>query len=136
MLVILVAMQFFGFVYTNMKIIPQAWYIPLDLTFSWFAITVLVFAMLYFVNDRIVYNKTASFIADISYPLYLCHSYIGYSLIGVILYMGLLPKSVAMFIPIPVAIFVAYLVHVRVELKNNDMAKRFSSFLNKRVSEQ
>lgn len=120
-LIYTILIQYFGFVYVNMHIHQAGMYVAIVPTFSWFAITILVFALCYSINDKIKEHKFAGFMADISYPLYLCHSYIGYFLMGVIISFGILPRSLVVFIPFPVAIGVAYLIHKYVEMPTHRM---------------
>ncbi|EFG2940039.1 acyltransferase [Escherichia coli] len=128
-LIYTILIQYFAFVYVNMHINPAGVYVSIVPTFSWFAITILAFSLCYSINDKIKEHKIAGFLADISYPLYLCHSYIGYFLMGVIIGVGILPRSLVVFLPFPVAIFVAYMIHKYVEQKTQRLT--FSDFLRK-----
>ena len=128
-LIYTILIQYFAFVYVNMHIDPAGVYVSIVPTFSWFAITILAFSLCYSINDKIKEHKIAGFLADISYPLYLCHSYIGYFLMGVIIGVGILPRSLVVFLPFPVAIFVAYMIHKYVEQKTQRLT--FSDFLRK-----
>ncbi|EPN1620150.1 acyltransferase family protein [Cronobacter dublinensis] len=116
-----ITVQYFSFVYVNMHIHPSGFYVSIVPIFSWFAITILAFALCYALNDKIKENKFAGLMADISYPLYLCHSYIGYFTMGVIISLGILPRSVVVFLPFPVAIGAAYLIHKYVEMPTHKM---------------
>lgn len=126
-LIYTILIQYFAFVYVNMHINPAGMYVPIVPTFSWFAITILVFSLCYSINDKIKEHKVAGFLANISYPLYLCHSYIGYFMMGVIIKFGIIPRSLVVFIPFPVAIFVAYLIHKYVEMNTHKLT--FSGIL-------
>lgn len=126
-LICTIAMQYFAFLYTNLHIHPSAVYVGILPTFSWFAITLLAFSLCYVVNDKIKENKALGFLADISYPLYLCHSYIGYLIMSIIIHADFLPRSIVIFIPFPVAICIAYLIHKYVEMPTHRMT--FSGIL-------
>ncbi|ELQ6229724.1 acyltransferase [Cronobacter dublinensis] len=121
-LVFTVAIQYFAFLYTNLHIHSTAVYVGIVPTFSWFAISLLAFSLCYAVNDKIKEHRALGFLADISYPLYLCHSYIGYLLMSIIIEMNFLPRSLVVFLPFPVAIYVAYLIHKFVEMPTHRMS--------------
>lgn len=125
-----ITIQYFAFVYVNMHIHPTGFYVSIVPTFSWFAITILVFSLCYSLNDKIKENKFAGLMADISYPLYLCHSYIGYFMMGVIISFGLIPRSLVIFIPYPISIAVAYLIHKYIEMPTHKL--NFSDILRLR----
>ncbi|HFU4527724.1 TPA: acyltransferase family protein [Yersinia enterocolitica] len=126
-LIYTILIQYFAFVYVNMHINPAGMYVSIVPTFSWFAITILVFSLCYSINDKIKEHKVAEFFADISYPLYLCHLYIGNFMMEVIINLGIFPRSLVVFMPFPVTIFVAYLIHKYVEMNTNKLT--FSGIL-------
>ncbi|EKN3568859.1 acyltransferase [Yersinia enterocolitica] len=126
-LIYTILIQYFAFVYVNMHINPVGMYVSIVPTFSWFAITILVFSLCYSINDKIKEHKVMEFFADISYPLYLCHLYIGHFMMGVIINLGIFPRSLVVFMPFPVTIFVAYLIHKYVEMNTNKLT--FSGIL-------
>ncbi|EPK8061630.1 acyltransferase family protein [Escherichia coli] len=107
--------QYALFVYTTMKLVPSAFYISTVSTFSWFGFAILVFALGYVINDNLPQTKSLQFLGDVSYPLYLCHSYIGYFVIGVLIFWGGIPRSLIIFLPIPIVLAIAYLIHIKVE---------------------
>ncbi|MGE4665001.1 acyltransferase family protein [Yersinia enterocolitica] len=126
-LIYTILIQYFAFVYVNMHINPVGMYVSIVPTFSWFAITILVFSLCYSINDKIKEHKVMEFFADISYPLYLCHLYIGHFMMEVIINLGIFPRSLVVFMPFPVTIFVAYLIHKYVEMNTNKLT--FSGIL-------
>lgn len=139
-LIFTVLIQYLAFVYVNMHIHPAGMYAPIVPTFSWFAITILAFSLCYVLNDRMKEHKLAGFFADISYPLYLCHSYIGYFLMGVVIRFGILPRSLVIFLPFPLAVLVAYLIHKYVEIKTHrltfsDLFKKLNNPRSRKVAQ-
>lgn len=124
-LVLAVCLQYFGVVHININMHPYGVYIPIVWLFSWLMIAILTFSFGYAINEKIREHKLIGFMADISYPLYLCHSYIGYFIMGVLMNLAILPKSIVMFIPFPVSILVAWLVHKYIEMPTSKMT--FSS---------
>lgn len=65
-------------------------------------------------------NKFINFISDISYPLYLTHQFIGYVIINKLEKIGL-TNEVYIIIPIVIVITIAYLLHIFVEKRFNDL---------------
>ncbi|HFD3247196.1 TPA: acyltransferase family protein [Escherichia coli] len=124
-LVLAVCLQYFGVVHININMHPYGVYIPIVWLFSWLMIAILTFSFGYAINEKIREHKLIGFMADISYPLYLCHSYVGYFIMGVLMNLAILPKSIVMFIPFPVSILVAWLVHKYIEMPTSKMT--FSS---------
>ncbi|EHI9173487.1 acyltransferase [Salmonella enterica] len=116
-LVFAVILQFYMFVYITMHLAGPAFYIPTVTTFSWFGLAIVVFAFLYAINDKISYNKSLKLLGDISYPLYLCHSYAGYFIIGMMINLNILPRSLVVFMPLPFVLILAYFIHAKVENK-------------------
>lgn len=115
-LVIVLLIHFFAFVYVNMHLIPNATYIDPSRTFSWFGISLLVFSISYTLKDRLGDYNSLNLMANISYPLYLCHSYIGYLLMGAIINLQLLPRSLVVMVPFPFVIFSAWVIHNYIEI--------------------
>lgn len=122
-MIVTLSVQYMCLIFVSTKIHPAAMYLPPVLMFSWFGIVILVFTLFYVVRDRITVNRYASYLGDISYPLYLCHSYVGYFIIGIILHYHLMPKTLAIFIPLPLVIYISWLIHVHIELKNTNSLK-------------
>ncbi|EAZ1204974.1 acyltransferase [Salmonella enterica] len=116
-LVFAVILQFYMFVYITMHLAGPAFYISTVTTFSWFGLAIVVFAFLYAINDKISYNKSLKLLGDISYPLYLCHSYAGYFMIGMMINLNILPRSLVVFMPLPFVLILAYFIHAKVENK-------------------
>ncbi|WP_373240792.1 acyltransferase family protein [Kluyvera ascorbata] len=110
-----VLFQYSMFVYITMKLDSSAFYISTVSTFSWFGLAILVFSLCYVMNDNLPEIKSLRFLGDVSYPLYLCHSYIGYFIIGMIINIELIPRSLTVFMPIPIVLIVAYIIHIKVE---------------------
>lgn len=82
-----------------------------------------LFAICYAFRGRFRANRFLDFFADISYPLYIVHSLIGYACMRVLMANG------AGFVPaallaLGVAIAVAYLIHRTVELPTVALGKR------------
>lgn len=130
-LIALLVGQYFSFLYISMKIVPQGQYIPILLTFSWLAISILAFSICISTSHNFKKNSFAEFMSNISYPLYLCHSYIGYLIISIVIYYDLMPRSLAILIPIPIALLIAYYVHKHIETKSYMIADKILVKINK-----
>ncbi|EAQ6131950.1 acyltransferase [Salmonella enterica] len=112
--------QFWGIVYVSMHMHQSAMYIDSSRVFSWIGITILVFSFCYFMDSQIKEHKVFGFFGDISYPLYLCHSYIGYLILGVISsYLPILPRSFIILLPLPFVVTVAWYIHKYVEMPSS-----------------
>ncbi|HCL5346479.1 TPA: hypothetical protein N2G31_004571 [Salmonella enterica] len=116
-LVTAVILQFYMFIYITMHLAGSAYYISTVTTFSWFGLAIIVFAFLYSINDKIPHNKSLKLLGDVSYPLYLCHSYAGYFIIGTLINLNILPGSLVVFMPLPFVLILAYFIHTKVENK-------------------
>lgn len=113
-LVTAVILQFYMFIYITMHLAGSAYYISTVTTFSWFGLAIIVFAFLYSINDKIPHNKSLKLLGDVSYPLYLCHSYAGYFIIGTLINLNILPRSLVVFMPLPFVLILAYFIHTKV----------------------
>ncbi len=82
----------------------------------------IVFLACYFLRDRFVNVSILSFFANLSYPLYLVHSILGYSLLQIGLYVGI-PLSLALVISFGFVVIVAYVVHRWIELSATQFGK-------------
>ena len=65
-----------------------------------------------------IITRLASFISSISYPLYLLHQYIGYSIINMLEHAGYVDEWIVL-IPFLVSILLAYLVHRYIEVPSS-----------------
>ena len=129
-LIISLIIQYFLFIRIGMKIVQEGQYIPILLMFSWLAISVLAFSLCISTSHNFKQHRIADFMSNISYPLYLCHSYIGYLIISIILHYELMSKSIAIFVPIPLALLVAYGVHKYIETTSYTVADKALSKIN------
>lgn len=72
-------------------------------------------------------NKILDFLADISFPLYLVHSMIGYVAMPILIDKGI-SYTFAWMISVGLAVLVAFLVHRYVEVPVNAFGKKVSDF--------
>ncbi|HEV7776841.1 MAG TPA: acyltransferase [Luteibacter sp.] len=86
----------------------------------------LLFSACYLLRSRFRDNKVLDFLADISFPLYLVHSMIGYVAMPILIDKGV-PYTFAWMISLGLALLVAFLVHKCVELPVNDFGKTVSN---------
>jgi len=72
-------------------------------------------------------NKVLDFLADISFPLYLIHSMIGYVIISILMDRGI-PYTSAWIICLGLAIPIALGIHRYIEAPVNKFGKKVSGF--------
>jgi peptidoglycan/LPS O-acetylase OafA/YrhL len=84
-----------------------------------------VFSVCYLLRHRFRRNTILDFLADISFPLYLVHSTIGYVAMPILIDRGM-PYTLAWMTCLGSATIVACLVHTYVELPANAFGKRVS----------
>ena len=85
-----------------------------------------LFSLCYLLRARFKANRVIDFLADISFPLYLVHSMIGYVAMPILISKGM-SFTLAWMISLGVAVLVAFLVHRYVEVPVNNLGKRLSS---------
>lgn len=90
----------------------------------------ILFSACYLLRSRFRDNKVLDFLADISFPLYLVHSMIGYVAMPILIDKGI-SYTFAWLISLGLALFVAFLVHRYVEVPVNDLGKRLSNLPGK-----
>jgi len=81
----------------------------------------------YLLRHRFKDNKILDFVADISFPLYLIHSMIGYVSMPILIDKGI-PYTFAWMISLGLAVLIAFLVHRYVEVPVNAFGKKVSDF--------
>jgi peptidoglycan/LPS O-acetylase OafA/YrhL len=91
-----------------------------------------LFALCYRLRETFRSNRVLDFLADISFPLYLVHSMIGYVAMPILIDRGI-SYSLACLACVGLAIVVACLVHVYVELPANALGRRASRIAPGRV---
>lgn len=93
--------------------------------------TVAVFVVVFLLGDGWKGNRVLDFFADISYPLYVVHSVLGYATISVLVKAGVWPL-LAFLIAAGAAIGVAYLLHLLVESPTHRIGQRWARSLGYR----
>jgi peptidoglycan/LPS O-acetylase OafA/YrhL len=88
----------------------------------------MLFSACYLYRDRFSDNKLLDFLADISFPLYLVHSMIGYVGMPILIDQGV-PYTPAWMISLGLAVLVAFLVHRYIELPANAFGKGMHPYL-------
>ncbi|HEX7815932.1 acyltransferase [Dyella sp.] len=86
----------------------------------------LVFTACYLGRARFKRNRLLDFLADISFPLYLIHSVIGYVVMPILMDNGLV-YTPAWMVSLGMAILAAYGIHRVVEIPANALGKRLGS---------
>jgi peptidoglycan/LPS O-acetylase OafA/YrhL len=94
----------------------------------------ILFLACYLLRDRFKEIKVLDFLADISFPLYLLHSAIGYVGMPILMNKGM-SFTLAWMISLGVSILVAYAVHRFVELPVIAFGKKVSSSKGSKVAE-
>ncbi len=87
-----------------------------------------LFAISYHYRDRFVPHIIPDFLADISYPLYIIHSFPGYLLMNVLVQQGW-PSYAAMGAATLVALVMAYGLHLLVERPTQQAGRRLAARL-------
>jgi peptidoglycan/LPS O-acetylase OafA/YrhL len=95
----------------------------------------IVFLACYVLRDRFRRNRIVDFVADISFPLYLVHSTIGYVTMPILIDHGV-PYSAAWMLCLGFSVVMACLVHTCVELPANAFGKKVSLGTPARVPAQ
>lgn len=85
----------------------------------------MLFSLCYLLRSRFKENRIIDFLADISFPLYLVHSMIGYVAMPILISKGI-SFTFAWMISLGLAVFVAFLVHRYVEVPVNDFGKKLT----------
>ena len=123
--------QYFSFMYTLMQLRPEHLYQPINNLMSWFAIAILVFSLAFSYNDKMKEHRIMAFLGDISYSLYLCHSYIGYFCLTIIINHGLMSRSAAVLFSAGISIIISYFIHKKIEIKSTKITfQNVSNALN------
>jgi len=85
----------------------------------------ILFCVCYLLRSRFKKNKIIDFLADISFPLYLVHSMIGYVAMPILISKGI-SYTFAWIISLCMTVLVASLVHKYVEIPVNNLGKKVS----------
>jgi peptidoglycan/LPS O-acetylase OafA/YrhL len=85
----------------------------------------ILFSVCYLLRSRFKKNKIMDFLADISFPLYLLHSMIGYVAMPILISKGI-SYTFAWTISLCMTVLVAFLVHKYVEIPVNNLGKKVS----------
>jgi peptidoglycan/LPS O-acetylase OafA/YrhL len=90
-----------------------------------FTYALMVFSACYLLRERFRSNKLLDFLADISFPLYLVHSMIGYVTLPILIDKGV-PYTFAWMLCLALTVVIAFLVHTYVEIPVNQFGKRIT----------
>ena len=90
----------------------------------------ILFSACYLLRSRFRDNKVLDFLADISFPLYLVHSMIGYVTMPILINEGI-PYTYAWMISLGLTLLIAFLVHKFVEIPVNNLGKKVSNLKEK-----
>lgn len=85
-----------------------------------------LFSVCYLLRDRFRDNRVLDFVADISFPLYLLHSTVGYVLMAILIDHGV-SFTLAWVISLSLVLLVAFGVHKCVEIPVNAFGKKVSN---------
>jgi peptidoglycan/LPS O-acetylase OafA/YrhL len=91
-----------------------------------YAYALILFSVCYLLRGKFRANRVLDFLADISFPLYLVHSTIGYVTMTILIDKGM-PYTPAWMICLGLTLLVAFLVHKYVEVPVNRFGKRVSN---------
>lgn len=87
-----------------------------------YSLAVAIFGACYLLRDHFRENRVTSFLANISYPLYVMHATFGYLGLRVMMGAGV-PPVLALVVQMAVAMAVAYAIHRTVEVPTKLMGK-------------
>lgn len=93
-----------------------------------YSYALMLFWACYLLRDRFKANRILDFLADVSFPLYLIHSMIGYVTMPILIDQGM-PYTFAWISSLGVTLIVAFLVHSYVEVPVNAWGKNISNNL-------
>lgn len=85
----------------------------------------MLFSLCYLLRSRFRKNRVIDFLADISFPLYLVHSMIGYVAMPILISQGV-SFTFAWMISLAVSVLVATFVHRYVEMPVNEVGKKLT----------
>jgi peptidoglycan/LPS O-acetylase OafA/YrhL len=74
-------------------------------------------------------SRVTTFLADISYPLYIVHSFIGYAVMTILIQSLALNSTLAFIVALLVAMIFAWIVHRLVEMPTQRLGKKLASSL-------
>ena len=103
---------------------PQRAMFPVINVYYYYAFA--AFALCYLARAHFRPVRLLDFFADISYPLYVTHSLIGFVLLKNLVHAGL-PFQFAVAATLAVAVALAYALHRSVELRSNALGKRLAA---------
>lgn len=111
---------FIGLYNWNMEVID---WVSKEECFTWFVLILFLFLISFKYNDNLPEIKFFKWLADISYPLYVLHSYLGFFIINFLLFHNInVYLSVVMSMAL-VFIF-AHFIHKYIELPSNIIGKK------------
>jgi peptidoglycan/LPS O-acetylase OafA/YrhL len=102
----------------------NAFFGPLVKNYSY---ALVLFWACYLLRNSFRDNKVLDFLADISFPLYLVHSTIGYVAMPILIDKGM-SYTFAWMIGVGLSVLAAFLVHRYVEVPINAFGKKVSNF--------
>lgn len=86
----------------------------------------ILFSACYWFRNRFRDNRCLDFIADISFPLYLVHSMIGYVVMPILIDKGA-SYTIAWTVSLSVAVLIASAIHKYIEIPFNELGKKVSN---------
>ncbi len=92
--------------------------------FTWFLLAFFLFFSCFLFNDKLPQIKQLKWLGDISYPLYLIHSYTGFFVINFLAYHKV-PIYLAIVASLIIVFISANFVHKYIELSSNNLGKSF-----------
>ncbi|WP_034912722.1 acyltransferase [Erwinia sp. 9145] len=91
-----------------------------------YAIAIILFATCYLFREKFKSGLLLDFLANISYPLYLIHSVLGYYSINIMMRLGY-SFSLSFFVAASLSIMCAYFIHLTIEMRSLQLGKRVAS---------
>lgn len=88
-----------------------------------------LFGSFYLIRDKILYNSTLNFFANISYPMYVLHAVIGYTLISV--FYSFIPNPyLVVAIVFSIITLLSHLLHKYIELPSNKLGYKTAALIS------
>ena len=95
-----------------------------------YTIALIVFTVVFYLKEKIKFNKLLNFFGNISYPLYVIHGLNGYLIMSFLYHFGV-NQIFCTFIAMCLSVLFAYLLHILIEIPTNIFGKEIVKRIKK-----